>query len=118
VIVSDVVAITGAVVTPLTLLGGGVAWIVARLDNLDKKVKDANDKAQKAENSVNRLLLQLQRWRTAFQIVATELQRRDPENPTLHLARSILVEIPADFDTPPDMADKLAQMKQEELRFD
>lgn len=95
---ADIVTILGGVGAPLLLIGGGVKWVVSRVDKLDDRLKAAERKGTKLEREYGRVLIQVQRWRTAFQLVAGELQKINPENATLIIAQNMLGEKVPDFD--------------------
>jgi hypothetical protein len=97
---SDIVTILGGVGAPLLLIGGGVKWIVSRVDKLDERVKLSERKCVKLEREYGRVLIQVQRWRTAFQLVAGELAKADPHNNTLATVQMMLAEKVPDFDGP------------------
>lgn len=98
----DIVTILGGVGAPLLLIGGGVKWIISRVDRLDDRLKAAERKCVKIEREYGRVLVQVQRWRTAFQLVAGELQKVDPDNNTLAVAQGMLREKVPDFDRDDD----------------
>lgn len=97
---ADIVTILGGVGAPLLLIGGGVKWVVGRVDKLDDRQKTTERKCVKLEREYGRVLMQVQRWRTAFQLVAGELRKVDPDNNTLAIAENMLREKMPDFDAP------------------
>ena len=99
---ADIVTILGGVGAPLLLIGGGVKWVVSRVDKLDDRLKTAERKCTKLEREYGRVLVQVQRWRTAFQLVAGELAKSDPGNSTLNTVQGMLAEKVPDFDSPDD----------------
>lgn len=96
---ADIVTVLGGVGAPLIIFGGAVKWIVGRVDKLDFRLKCAERKSIKLEREYGRVLVAVQRWRTAFQIVAAELRKLDPENHSLTIAQGMLAEQIPDFDT-------------------
>lgn len=99
---ADIVTILGGVGAPLLLIGAAVKWIMSRVDRLDARLRIAERKAVKLEREHGRVLVQVQRWRTAFQIVAAELNKLDPGNHSLTIAQGMLAEKIPDFDVEDD----------------
>lgn len=102
---ADIVTILGGVGAPLLLIGGGVKWVVARVDKLDDRLKKTERRCVRLQREHGRVLIQVQRWRTAFQLVAGELGKIDPTNRTLQVAEQMLREKVPDFDDPADDED-------------
>lgn len=97
---ADIVTILGGVGAPLLLIGGGVKWVVGRVDKLDARLKTTEQKCIKLQREYGRVLVQVQRWRTAFQLIAGELGKVDPDNNTLTVVQQMLREKMPDFDLP------------------
>lgn len=102
---ADIVTILGGVGAPLLLMGGGVKWVVGRVDKLDNRLKATERRFVRLQREHGRVVIQVQRWRTAFQLVAGELGKVDPNNRTLQVAEQMLREKVPDFDDPADDED-------------
>lgn len=107
---ADIVTIIAGTVGPLALIGGGVKWVASRVDKLDERLKCAEKKCTKLEREHGRVLVQVQRWRTAFQIVAAELRKLDPQNHSLTIAQGMLAEKIPDFDQDDDETEAQEQL--------
>lgn len=104
---ADIVTILAGAGAPLAIIGGGVKWIFGRIDKLDARLRAAETKGMKLEREYGRVLMQVQRWRTAFQIVAAELNKRDPGNPSLAIAQGMLTERVPDIDAEDENNERL-----------
>jgi hypothetical protein len=63
-----------------------------RIGELETKVERANDDATIAKDSANIVRMQMVSMQAAFELVAGELERADPENMVLQHARRLLAQ--------------------------
>lgn len=103
---ADIVTILGGVGAPLLLIGGGVKWVVSRVDKLDDRLKLAEDKYKRLDRDHGRLMVQVDRWRIAFKMVSAELRKHDPGSPALQLASEMLSETPPIYSSDDEEAEE------------
>lgn len=102
---AEIVTIIAGVGGPLAIIGGGIKWVVGRVDKLDDRLKATERRCIRLQREHGRVIIQVQRWRTAFQLVAGELGKVDPNNRTLQVAEAMLREKVPDFDDPAEDQD-------------
>lgn len=114
---SDLALLITAAATLLTCLGGGGTWVVSHILNQSKRF----DRMEERYNGLHRehtlVLVKMERFRLAFQIVAAELVSSNPKSSALVHARALLAEnfvFPSDgqMQTPPDMAHALDEINE------
>lgn len=64
----------------------------ARISELEKKVDKANEEAGLAKDAANIIQMQMVSMQAAFELVAGELEKADPENKVLKQARRLLAQ--------------------------
>lgn len=112
---SDLSIVAGVMLAIMTSLGGAIAWIAARASAQAKRF----DRMEERYNGLHRehtlVLVKMERFRLAFQIVAAELAGSNPKSSALVHARALLADnfiFPTDAQTqtPPDMEKALHEM--------
>jgi len=87
---SDVSVLLTAAVALLTAMGAGVAWVAARMAAQSTRC----DRIEQRYNDLHRehtlVLVKMERFRLAFQIVAAAMAREKPDDASLVHARAIL----------------------------
>jgi hypothetical protein len=107
-------AITGAAGL-LTTLGGALAWVAARITAQSARFDRMEERYNHLHREHTLVLVKMERFRLAFQIVAAAMAREKPGDSSLVHARAILADqwvFPSDeqIKTPADMADALKEM--------
>lgn len=105
---SDIALLLTALGALLTAMGGGIAWVAARISSQTSRF----DRMEERYNTLHRehtlVLVKMERFRLAFQIVAAELATSNPKSTALVHARALLADnfvFPSDTQshTPADM---------------
>ena len=99
-LVTSILAVAGA-------LGGVVRWAAARFERQSAKIIALEDKHASLFREHSLVLVRLERFRLAFQMVASELARKSPGNIALVHARALLDD---SFVVEPDLPDELKRL--------
>ena len=95
--VTSLLAVAGAI-------GAVVRWAAARFERQSAKIGALEDKHASLFREHSLVLVRLERFRLAFQMVASELARKSPGNIALVHARALLDD---SFVVEPDLPDEL-----------
>jgi hypothetical protein len=100
-----------ALVTVLLAVGGSlgavVKWAGAKFESQGKKLSVLEAAHANLFRDHSLLLVRLERFRLAFQMVASELARKSPGNPALMHAKALLDDA---FSIEPDLPDDLREL--------
>ena len=99
----------------LTTLGGAIAWVAARIASQSARFDRMEERYNRLHREHTLVLVKMERFRLAFQIVAAAMAREKPGDSSLVHARAILADqwiFPTEeqIKTPADMADALNEM--------
>lgn len=102
----------GGAVSLLTLIGGGLRWLVSWRETRELALDARIDaRLTKLEGDAEQFRVNMDRWRVAFKLVADELARIAPHSPKLAQARALLVQaFPTDPFVPPEMGELLDRL--------
>jgi len=106
---NDLSLLLTAAVALLTSLGAGVAWVAARMAGQSARFDRMEQRYNQLHREHTLVLVKMERFRLAFQIVAAAMAREKPDDASLVHARAILsdqwvfpseeqVKTPADMD--------------------
>ena len=100
IIVSSALALAGAI-------GAVVRWAAARFERQAAKLEQLENEHAALFRTHSLVLVRLERFRLAFQMVASELARKSPGNVALVHARALLDDA---FKVEPDLPDELRDL--------
>ena len=100
IIASSALAFAGAI-------GAVVRWAAARFERQAAKLERLEDEHAALFRTHSLVLVRLERFRLAFQMVASELARKSPGNVALVHARALLSDA---FQVEPDLPDELRDL--------
>lgn len=112
---SQAVFFLSAIAALVSAMGGGIAWVVARLSSQSARFDRMESRYNELHREHTLGLVKMERFRLAFQIVAAELAMNNPDSRALVHARALLSDsfvFPTDDQTamPPDMVRALAEV--------
>jgi hypothetical protein len=114
--VGEILAVIGGVLAIAGSIGGVVKWAAGRFETQGKRLAKVEMEYAALYRDHSLVLVKLERFRLAFQMVASELSRKSPGNDALGRAKALLDDaFTIDPDLPPDMQaaveklDKLTQ---------
>jgi hypothetical protein len=100
----EIAAAVGAVLAVAGAIGGVVRWAAGRFESQAGRLAKVEGEYALLYRDHSLLLVRLERFRLAFQMVASELSRKSPGNAALVHARALLDDA---FTIEPDLPDDL-----------
>ena len=111
--VAEIMALIGAVGLILGSIGATIRWTAAQFRIQGQKLEKLEAEYASLYREHSLVLVRLERFRLAFQMVASELSRKSPGNSALVHAKALLDEsFRLDPDLPTDIQSLLARMDQ------
>ena len=112
---NDIAILITALIPLLTLGGGAIAWFLRRIDQrvaaAESAVKECEKHRDQDEATLAKLRFEVHRDGMAIRMLASELHRVDPVNPTLNNVATILRKtFDPELAIPEDFAELLARI--------
>jgi hypothetical protein len=105
--VGEIVAFGTAVLAVAGSIGGVVKWAAGRFEAQSVKLASLEERYSILFRDYSLLMVKLERFRLAFQMVASELARTSPGNHALLHAKALLDDA---FSIEPDLPDDLKEL--------
>ena len=106
---AEIVALAGAALAVFGSIGATVRWAAAQFREQGRKVAKLEGEYAALYREHSLVLVRLERFRLAFQMVASELSRKSPGNIALVHAKALLDEsFRLEPDLPPDLRNLLS----------
>lgn len=113
----EIVALSGAAIAVFGSIGATIRWAAAQFSEQARKLAKLEGEYAALYREHTLVLVRLERFRLAFQMVASELSRKSPGNIALVHAKALLDEsFRLDPDLPEDMKDVLAALDERSAR--
>jgi len=108
---TEIVALTGAALAVFGSIGATVRWAAAQFRSQGAKLAKLESEYAALYREHSLVLVRLERFRLAFQMVASELSRKSPGNIALVHAKALLDEsFTLEPDLPSDLKSLLARL--------
>lgn len=115
--IGEIVALSGAAIAVFGSIGATIRWAATQFREQARKVAKLEGKYAALYREHSLVLVRLERFRLAFQMVAAELSRKSPGNIALVHAKALLDEsFRLDPDLPDDMKDLLKTIDEGQTR--
>ncbi len=112
---TDFPIIITAIIALLTALGGGVAWVAARMSSQASRFDRMEDRYNSLHRDHTLVLVKVERFRLALQIAVATIARNNPKDEALTHIQALLADqfiFPSEVQTktPADMERALKEM--------
>jgi hypothetical protein len=105
--ITEIVALATAGAALVGAFGGAIRWAVGRFEKLGGKLDKIEAEHADLFRTHSLVLVRLERFRLAFQMVASELARKSPGNAALLHAKALLDDA---FVVEPDLPEDLKEL--------
>jgi hypothetical protein len=103
----EVVALIGAAVAIAGSLGGVIRWAAIRFEGQSVRLTKVEGEYASLYREHSLVLVKLERFRLAFQMVASELSRKSPGNDALIHAKALLNDA---FEIEPEVPEEMKEL--------